>query len=151
MPQAMKIPAAQAAVDKGWEKFEKLAWQQPQFQEYKGRVALRGDTVKEDSGSNAVFTEQGSSALQMTAAKVMDLYGHPLARLLWKRQFEKVLLTYAWKKFRIGNAYSFTEKKGLFLSVYMDDIKLAGKKQNIDPMWKLLNKEVDSAEPTSFP
>ena len=25
----------------------------------------------------------------------------------------------------------------------MDDIELAGKKQNIDPMWKLLNKEVD--------
>ena len=32
----------------------------------------------------------------------------------------------------------------------MDDIKLAGKKQNIDPMWKLLNKEVDLGEPTSF-
>ena len=40
--------------------------------------------------------------------------------------------------------------KGLFLSVYVDDIKLAGKKQNIDPMWKLLNKEVDLGEPTSF-
>ena len=32
----------------------------------------------------------------------------------------------------------------------MDDIKLAGKKQNIDPMWKVLNKEVDLEEPTSF-
>ena len=41
-------------------------------------------------------------------------------------------------------------EKGLFLSVYVDDIKLAGKKQNIDPMWKLLNKEVDLGEPTSF-
>ena len=28
--------------------------------------------------------------------------------------------------------------------------KLAGKKQNIDPMWKVLNKEVDLGEPTSF-
>ena len=34
--------------------------------------------------------------------------------------------------------------------MYVDDIKLAGKKQNIDPMWKLLNKEVDLGEPTSF-
>ena len=41
-------------------------------------------------------------------------------------------------------------EKGLFLSVYVDDIKLAGKKQNIDPMWKLLNKEVDLGEPTFF-
>ena len=27
--------------------------------------------------------------------------------------------------------------------MYVDDIKLAGKKQNLDPMWKLLNKKVD--------
>ena len=34
--------------------------------------------------------------------------------------------------------------------MYVDDIKLAGKKQNINPMWKVLNKEVDLGEPTSF-
>ena len=34
--------------------------------------------------------------------------------------------------------------------MYVDDIKLAGKKQNIDPMWKVLNKRVDVVEPTSF-
>ena len=28
-------------------------------QKYKGRVVLRGDLVKDDSGSYAVFTEQG--------------------------------------------------------------------------------------------
>ena len=128
-------------------------------QNYKGRVVLRGDTAKDDSGSYAVFAEQGSSASLMTAAKNMDiisrlpgcagqaadavsaytqmkmedapkllkipksecpdiwirlprhkwpkswssmedpvvllernLYGHPLARLKWKRQFEKILL-----------------------------------------------------------
>ena len=32
----------------------------------------------------------------------------------------------------------------------VDDIKLAGKIQNINPMWKVLNKEVDLGEPTSF-
>ena len=34
--------------------------------------------------------------------------------------------------------------------MYVDDIKLAGKKQNLDPMWKVLNEEVDLGEPTSF-
>ena len=34
--------------------------------------------------------------------------------------------------------------------MFVDDIKLAGKKQNINPMWKVLNKEVDLGEPTSF-
>ena len=42
-------------------------------QKYKGRVVPRGDIVKDDSGAYAVFTEQGSSASQMTAAKVMDI------------------------------------------------------------------------------
>ena len=42
-------------------------------QKYKGRVVLRGDIVKDDSGSYAVFTEQGSSASQMTATKIMDI------------------------------------------------------------------------------
>ena len=45
----------------------------PQFQKYKGRIVLRGDIVKDDSGSYAVFTEHGSSAAQTTAAKVMDI------------------------------------------------------------------------------
>ena len=44
-----------------------------QFQKYKGRVVLRGDIVRDDSGSYAVLTEQGSSASQMTAAKFMDI------------------------------------------------------------------------------
>ena len=46
---------------------------EPQIQKYKGRVLLRGDVVKGNSGAYAVFTEQGSSASQMTAAKGMDV------------------------------------------------------------------------------
>ena len=42
-------------------------------QKYKGRVVLRGDFVKDNSGSYAVFTEQGFSPFQMTAAKIMDI------------------------------------------------------------------------------
>ena len=112
MPQAMKIPAAKAAVDKEWEKMEKIpAWNltkvrsekevideartkgakvhfaslmdichlknaelETKHQKYKGRVVLRCDILKDDSGSYAVFTEQGSSASQMTAAKSHGYY-----------------------------------------------------------------------------
>ena len=45
----------------------------PKHQKYKGRVVLRGEIVKDDSGFCAAFTEQGSSASQMTAAKIMDI------------------------------------------------------------------------------
>ena len=38
-----------------------------------GRVVLRGDIVKDDSGACAVFAELGSSTSQMTTAKVMDV------------------------------------------------------------------------------
>ena len=42
-------------------------------QSYKGRMVLRSDIVKDDFGSYAVFTQQGSSASQVTAAKVMNI------------------------------------------------------------------------------
>ena len=186
-------------------------------QKYKGRIVFRGDIVKDDSGSYAVFTEQGSSASQMTAAKVMNiisrlpgcagpaadavsaythlkmddaptllkipksecpdiwirvprhkwpkswssiedpvvplernLCGHPLAGLLWERQFDKILLKYGWEKVSTWECLFVHREKGLFLSVCVDDIKLAGKKEHIDPMWKVLNKEVVLGEPTSF-
>ena len=51
----------------------KNAQLEAKHQKYKGRVVLRGDIVKDDSGSYAVFTDQGPSASQMTAAKVMDI------------------------------------------------------------------------------
>ena len=247
--------AAKAAVDKEWEKLEKIsAWNltkvrskkevidearmsgakvhfaslmdichlknaelEAKHQKYKGRVVLCGDIVKDNSGAYAVFTEQGSSASQMTPAKIMDiisrlpgcdgqaadavsahtqvkkedapkllkilksecpdiwirlprhkwpkswssmedpvvplernLYGHPLAGLLWERQFEKIPLKHGWEKIPNWECLFVNREKGLFLSVYVDDIKLAGKKQNLDPMWKLLNKEFDLGEPTSF-
>ena len=34
--------------------------------------------------------------------------------------------------------------------MYVDNMKMAGKKQNIDPMWKICMKDVDPVEPTSF-
>ena len=43
------------------------------IQKYTGRVVFRGYIVTDDSGACGVFTEQGSSASQMAAAKVMDL------------------------------------------------------------------------------
>ena len=77
-----------------------------------------------------------------------NLYGHPLGGLLWERQFEKILLKYGWVKVSNWECLFVHREKGLFFSVYVDDIKLAGKKQNINPMWKVLNKEVDLGEPT---
>ena len=34
--------------------------------------------------------------------------------------------------------------------MYVDDIKLTGKTENMEPTWKILMKDVDLGEPTSF-
>ena len=185
-------------------------------QKYKGRVVLRGDIEKDDSGSYAVFIEKGSSAFQMTAAKVMDiisrltgcagqaadavsaytqvkmeddpkllknpkskcpdiwirlprqkwpkswssiddpvvplernLHGHPWTGLLRKGNLRKSYCITVGKRFPSGNAYSYTVKKDCsYLCMWMTSNWL--ERQNIDPMWKVLNKEVDLGEPTSF-
>ena len=71
-----------------------------------------------------------------------NLYSHPLvAGLLWERQFERILLHPGWEKVSNWECLFVHREKGLFFSVYVDDIKLAGKKQNIDPMWKILNRK----------
>ena len=103
MPQSMKIPAAEVAVDKEWEKLEKIqAWDLTKVRSKKeviDEARTKGAKVHFASLMNichlknaeleakhqktqrssctrrsyAVFTEQGSSASQMTAAKVMDI------------------------------------------------------------------------------
>ena len=75
--------------------------------------------------------------------------------ILWqdydgKGKLRKSYCSTVGKKFPNWECLFVQREKGLFLSVYVDDKKLAGKKQNINPMWKLLNKEVDLGEPTSF-
>ena len=45
---------------------------------------------------------------------------------------------------------SFLCAWSLFLSVYVDDIEMTGKRQNKAPMWKKLMNIVDLEEPTSF-
>ena len=78
------------------------------------------------------------------------LYGHPLAGLLWERQFAEVLLELRWEKVPNWECLFVHRQQGLFLSVHVDDIKMVGKKQNMAPMWKKWMKNVDLDEPTSF-
>ena len=40
--------------------------------EYKGRVVIRGDQIRDETGYFAVFSEQGTSASHLAAAKFLD-------------------------------------------------------------------------------
>ena len=70
-----------------------------------------------------------------------NLYGHPVAGLSWERQFEEVLFEHGWGKVPNWECLFVHREKGFFLSVYVDDIKLAGKTENIEPTWKNLMKD----------
>ena len=54
-----------------------------------------------------------------------NLYGHPLAGLLWERQFENILLKHGWEKVSNWECLFVHRQKGAILNV--DDIKMAGK------------------------
>ena len=78
-----------------------------------------------------------------------NLYGHLSAGLVWERQFEEALLELGWEKVPNRECMFDHRKQGLLLSVSVDDIKMAGKKPNMAPMWKN-DENVDIDEPTSF-
>ena len=96
------------------------------------------------------WPESSSSMEDPVVSLERNLYGHPLAGLLWERQLEKVLLKDGWAKVPNWECLFVNREKGLFLSVNVDGIKLGGKKQIIHPTWKILMKDVDLGEPTSF-
>ena len=80
-----------------------------------------------------------------------NLYSHPFGRTnCGKGNLRKSYCKTVGRKFQIGNVSSYTVKMDHSSSVYVDDIKLAGKKKNLDPIWKVLKKGVDLGEPTSF-
>ena len=75
--------------------------------------------------------------------------------ILWQDYYGKGNLrnsywSMAGRKFQIGNVSLYIVKKDYSYLCMWVTKKLAGKKQHLDPMWKLLNKEVDLGEPTSF-
>ena len=153
----------------------KNAESETNHQKYKCRIVLRGDIVTDDSGSYAVFTEQGSAASQMTTAKVMDIISRlsgclvyhdtngPNHGPVWKTICpfwtesvrssigRTIVRTAIWKSSiwtRLGKVLNWecflvNRARGLFLSVYVDDIKLAGKTENINPTLNILMKDVD--------
>ena len=79
-----------------------------------------------------------------------NLYGHPLEGLLWERHFEKIFLKYGWEKVPNWECLFVHRERGLFLSVFGWQQNWLERNKIVVPMWKLLNKEVDLPEPTSF-
>ena len=253
LPKAMKIPAARAAIDKEWDKLEKVpawdlkkvkSWKEvvkeakskgitahrgslmqlchlknaeldEKYQAFKGRVVFRGDYVKDEEGFLAVFSEQGASSAHMTQTKFLDaiahlpgcagedadavgayhqimlkeadrllgkgalpqtwislpphrqpkswagiedpvvplecnLYGHPLAGLLWDKGSQERIIGCGFEKIKGWESLYVHREKQIFLGVYVDDFHMAGRAENLAPMWAKLRKTMDIDEAVPF-
>ena len=91
-----------------------------------------------------------TQSLNPISDRTGKLVTQEIVKLVWLQDPVVILWQDCWEKIPNWECLFVHCDKGLFLSVYVDDKKLAGKKQNLDPMWKVLNKEFDVGEPTSF-
>ena len=102
------------------------------------------------------------TSIEREMAKIMVQYGWP-SRSSWAKSvrssFDRTIMgTPIWEssiRTRLGKVPNWEclfvhSEKGLFSYVYVDDIKLAGKTENIEPTWQILMEDVDLGEPTSF-
>ena len=75
-----------------------------------------------------------------------NFYGHQLADLLWESNIEELFIQENVRN--MVSVFPFIEQVKLFLSVYVDDIKMIGCKESSAPMWRRLRKNLDLEDPT---
>ena len=80
----------------------------------------------------------------------LNLYGHPLAGLFWEKYSEKQLFKEGFQKCKGWECLYVHKEMKLFLSVYVDDYKMAGKAENVSKMWERLGKRFDLEPPVPF-
>lgn len=73
----------------------------------------------------------------------LNLYGHPLAGLLWEKYCEKALQQLNFTKMKGWECMYVHKEHALFLSVYVDDFKMAGKSPWVKKMWPKISKVLD--------
>ena len=67
-----------------------------------------------------------------------NLYGHPLAGLLWDKGSQERILKTGFEKVKGWESLYVHRAKRMFLSVYVDDFHMAGPKENMADMWQAL-------------
>ena len=80
----------------------------------------------------------------------LNLYGHPLAGLVWELHCEKIVKDMGFQRVPSWECLFYHRAKQLFLNIYVDDFKMAGRKANLAPMWKMLGEKVELEPPEPF-
>ena len=80
----------------------------------------------------------------------LSLYGHPLAGLYWEDHCRKAILKCGFEPVLGWECLYKHYSKKLFLSIYVDDFKMAGLQKNLKPIWADLRKYLDLDPETSL-
>ena len=73
---------------------------------------------------------------------IRNLYGHPQAGLYWEKHCKQALLRCGFEPVKDWECLYLHRRKQLFVSVYVDDFKMAGKAASLSPMWEELGKHL---------
>ena len=104
-----------------------------------------------DTSSATKWPKSWSNVEDPAVPLERNLHGRPLAGLLWEGQFEGSSFgTWLGKSTELGMLILFIGDMDDFHQLYVDDIEVAGRKQNMNPVWKKLMKLVGSWRKTSF-
>ena len=79
-----------------------------------------------------------------------NLYGHPLAGLLWDKGSQERIRKHGFEKIKGWESLYVHKKWKLFLQVYVDDFHMAGITANMSQAWRELNKTIDLDEPSAL-
>ena len=162
MPEAMKVPDAKAAVEKEWENWRKCrhgSWRRSKTNvRWSMKQGLRAillifwvlgslsiskirswsfkntkvESYSQVAGSYAVVTEQGSSASQMTAAKVMDI----ISRLSGCAGQAADAVS-AYTQVKKGRRTIMVKNSKVRMSRYLDYVYQNTNGLNHGPVWKI--------------
>ena len=80
----------------------------------------------------------------------VNLYGHPLAGLYWENDAKSRILKCGFIRVEGWECLYKHPKKGLFLSVYVDDFKMAGPTESLPGVWSELRSEIAMDDPAPF-
>ena len=78
----------------------------------------------------------------------LALYGHPLSGFFWEQHCHTALSKVGFEALEGWECVFVHKKLGLFLSVYVDDFKLAGRAKNLQAGWNLIRKHLRLDPPT---
>jgi hypothetical protein len=77
----------------------------------------------------------------------LNLYGHPLAGLYWEKHCKSAILKCGFRPVTGWECLYENPTEQLYLSVYVDDFKMAGNAAALTKMWAKLGKFLDLEPP----